>query len=416
LGEKDIYAVLLTKGLEIQFESLVTNEETGEPIRNATMEVYLDNTPVAISADGKGNFSGTLEATERYRVYIKAKGYNDVEEYFTADLTSPDTFAIRKDFKMSVKRFITIKGKVTDELTNDPISAKVEFFELMGDEKVAATTDANAYSASLNLKKVYRAVVSAEGYQTYEEIVSLDEHILGIPYISKDFFLLKPGINPIVKEILVSGKIYEKPDGVSKNGKIVIRDEQNNQIATLNVEAGSGYQIKLNTNTIYNFFVESEGLEDVSERIVFKVSKYDTKTTRHFFLQKPTKNYLAFKTIYFQFDKSELLEESVTVLNSIRKILLEFPESKVDISGHTDAMGPYDYNLELSLQRAKTAHKWLLANGISKDRVTYNYYSFSKPAEPNKNPDGSDNPQGRRKNRRVEFKVYAKAIPESELK
>jgi outer membrane protein OmpA-like peptidoglycan-associated protein len=88
----------------------------------------------------------------------------------------------------------------------------------------------------------------------------------------------------------------------------------------------------------------------------------------------------------------------------------------VDISGHTDAMGPYDYNLELSLQRAKTAHKWLLANGISKDRVTYNYYSFSKPAEPNKNPDGSDNPEGRRKNRRVEFKVYTKAIPESELK
>jgi outer membrane protein OmpA-like peptidoglycan-associated protein/tetratricopeptide (TPR) repeat protein len=413
LGEKDVYAALLTKGLDLQFESLVTNEETGEPIGNATMEVSLDNVPVTISAGGNGRFSGTVKATERYRVLIRAKGYNEVEEYFTADLTSPDTFAIRKDFKMSIQRFITIKGKVTDELTNEPVSAKVEFFELMGDEKVAATIDANAYSASLNLKKVYRAVVSAEGYQTFEEIVSLDEHILGIPFISKDFFLLKPGIQPIVKEILISGKIYEKPDGISKNGKIIIRDEQFNQIATLNVDAESGYQVKLKTNTVYNFFIESEGLEEVSQRIVFKVSKYDTKTTRHFFLQKSTKNYLAFKTIYFQFDKSDLLEEALTVLNSVKKILMEFPEAKVDISGHTDAMGPYDYNLQLSLQRAKTALNWLLANGVSKERVTYNYYSFTKPAEPNRNPDGSDNPDGRRKNRRVEFKVYSKSTPES---
>ncbi len=416
LGEKDIYAVLFTKGLDIQFESLVTNEETGEPIRNATMEIFLDDSPVAISADGKGNFSGTLKATERYRVFIKAKGYNEIEEYFTANLTSPDTFSIRKDFKMSIKRFITMKGTVADELTDEPISAKVEFFELMGDEKVTATTDKDAYSASLNLKKVYKAVVSAEGYQTFEEIVSLDEHILGIPDISKDFFLLKPGAVPVVKEILVSGKIYEKPEGISKKGRIIIRDEQNNQLAILNVDAESGYQIKLKTNTVYHFYIESEGLEEVSQRIVFKVAKDDTKTTRHFFLQKSDKNYLAVKTIYFQFDKSELLAESVTILKSIRKILLEIPEAKVDISGHTDAMGPYNYNLQLSLQRAKTAHKWLLSNGISKDRVTYNYYSFSKPAEPNINPDGSDNPQGRRKNRRVEFKVYTKSTTESESK
>ncbi|MNG34052.1 Photosystem I chlorophyll a apoprotein A2 [compost metagenome] len=72
------------------------------------------------------------------------------------------------------------------------------------------------------------------------------------------------------------------------------------------------------------------------------------------------------------------------------------------------------YNYELSKKRAEATVAYLISKGISPDRLTAKGYGEEVPIAPNTNPDGSDNPAGRAKNRRTEFKILEiNAIPKS---
>ncbi|MBI2280073.1 MAG: OmpA family protein, partial [Bacteroidetes bacterium] len=78
------------------------------------------------------------------------------------------------------------------------------------------------------------------------------------------------------------------------------------------------------------------------------------------------------------------------------------------IKGHTDSKGSDKYNLALSTKRAKQAYSYLTSKGIDKNRLTYRGLGESSPIAPNINIDGSDNPDGRALNRRVEFELMPK--------
>ena len=81
------------------------------------------------------------------------------------------------------------------------------------------------------------------------------------------------------------------------------------------------------------------------------------------------------------------------------------PQIVVEISSHTDSKGKEDFNMKLSQKRAEGVVNYLISKGIAKERLIAKGYGFSKPIAPNTNPDGSDNPLGRDKNRRTEFKI-----------
>src|SRR3546814_15836686 len=84
-------------------------------------------------------------------------------------------------------------------------------------------------------------------------------------------------------------------------------------------------------------------------------------------------------------------------------------------STRTDTLFPYTtlfrsigtetYNQDLSQRRAQSCVDYLISVGIAKDKLIAKGYGESTPIAPNTNPDGSDNPEGRQKNRRTEFKV-----------
>ena len=109
--------------------------------------------------------------------------------------------------------------------------------------------------------------------------------------------------------------------------------------------------------------------------------------------------------VYFAFDKATVLEESFEALNKLAKMLQETPSVSVEISGHTDSKGDDGYNKKLSEARAKSVVEYLVSHGIDKSRLVAAGYGESKPVAPNTNSDGTDNPEGREKNRRTEFKV-----------
>jgi outer membrane protein OmpA-like peptidoglycan-associated protein len=75
---------------------------------------------------------------------------------------------------------------------------------------------------------------------------------------------------------------------------------------------------------------------------------------------------------------------------------------RISVEGHADAIGSQGYNLPLSQRRAETVAQELIANQTRRERVRSQGFGELYPIAPNTNPDGSDNPAGRAKNRRVE--------------
>ena len=85
--------------------------------------------------------------------------------------------------------------------------------------------------------------------------------------------------------------------------------------------------------------------------------------------------------------------------------LNEYPNIEIEMSAHTDSKGSDEYNMTLSDNRAKSVREYILSKGIAAKRITSQGYGETKPVAPNANDDGTDNPEGRQLNRRVEFKI-----------
>ncbi|MDR7194055.1 OmpA family protein [Luteimonas terrae] len=110
--------------------------------------------------------------------------------------------------------------------------------------------------------------------------------------------------------------------------------------------------------------------------------------------------------VNFDFDRATLRPDAVAILNEAVEILQRYPELRVEVAGHTDSVGTDAYNQRLSERRAKAVYDHLASNGIMADRlVGPTGYGESRPIAPNTNADGSDNPEGRARNRRTELNV-----------
>jgi OOP family OmpA-OmpF porin len=110
--------------------------------------------------------------------------------------------------------------------------------------------------------------------------------------------------------------------------------------------------------------------------------------------------------VNFDFDKSKLRPDAIAILNEAIEVLKKYPELKVEVAGHTDSVGTDAYNQKLSERRAKAVYDYLTSNGVDAGRLIGPHgYGESRPIAPNTNPDGTDNPEGRAKNRRTELNV-----------
>jgi outer membrane protein OmpA-like peptidoglycan-associated protein len=110
--------------------------------------------------------------------------------------------------------------------------------------------------------------------------------------------------------------------------------------------------------------------------------------------------------LLFDFDKAAIQPSADPVLQKVADVIRQYPDAFILIDGYTDSKGPDDYNLDLSDRRAVAVKDWLMTKGgVVKATMTTRGWGEAKPIAPNANPDGSDNPEGRRQNRRVEIIV-----------
>jgi OOP family OmpA-OmpF porin len=101
--------------------------------------------------------------------------------------------------------------------------------------------------------------------------------------------------------------------------------------------------------------------------------------------------------VLFGFDSAEIKSVAYPMLDEASDILKKNPELNVEIDGHTDNMGPADYNMKLSERRANAVMEYFISKGIDAKQLTIKGFGLTKPAA------GNDTEEGRAKNRRVEL-------------
>jgi outer membrane protein OmpA-like peptidoglycan-associated protein len=89
--------------------------------------------------------------------------------------------------------------------------------------------------------------------------------------------------------------------------------------------------------------------------------------------------------------------------DSVKTYLGLNPNASLKIIGHTDSIGSDAYNLDLGLRRARNARKYFVDSLGVKAKIEVESLGKQRPAAPNSTPAGKDNPEGRQKNRRVNF-------------
>ena len=108
--------------------------------------------------------------------------------------------------------------------------------------------------------------------------------------------------------------------------------------------------------------------------------------------------------LFFEYGSAELnplaTEKIIFIADFSREEL--HSERRIAVEGHTDSHGSEEYNMELSSKRANAVTALMEAHGASSYAIETAWFGESRPKVPNELSDGSDNPEGRAVNRRVE--------------
>jgi outer membrane protein OmpA-like peptidoglycan-associated protein len=122
--------------------------------------------------------------------------------------------------------------------------------------------------------------------------------------------------------------------------------------------------------------------------------------------KKATNIAFRLKNINFGLDSSNINPIAARELDKLVELLNDNLDiTKMELSSHTDSIASADYNQALSQRRAQSTVDYLVKKGIARDRLVAKGYGESKPVARNTNPNGTDNPEGRARNRRTEFRI-----------
>ncbi len=161
------------------------------------------------------------------------------------------------------------------------------------------------------------------------------------------------------------------------------------------------FRLLLPEGDIYN--IALKGLGENQEYNTFSIPKTPGRYAMSTILIKyePAK-YFTLKNLQFESGKATLLSNSESILSELIELLQLKPAMKIEIGGHTDAIGNDEANTLLSQERAEAVKKYLLQKGkIASDRIIAKGYGESQPISDN------ETEKGRQLNRRTEVTIIS---------
>lgn len=315
-----------------------------------------------------------------------------------------------------------IQSTTTDENGNfkfDKLSMDENYLIKIDESDESKLNQAKLYITNSNGEKVILANKSGKGKFNFK----------ALPYTYYDELELLEEIDESLLTINIYGQVYKKlPGDYSEGMEILILDEDGNVIGKARTDKDGKFIFdKLAPDEVYLFMLE-EGddnynviLLDENGKVIDAAKKSGGKFKYHRLTSDKTiitlineidevikiaenENFIISKILY-DYDSYEINEPSKKELDKLITILKKNKGIGVELSSHTDDIGSTSFNLSLSQKRADAAVEYILSKGIEKKRIIAKGYGKAHPIAPNKLPNGDDNPEGRAKNRRTEFKV-----------
>lgn len=200
----------------------------------------------------------------------------------------------------------------------------------------------------------------------------------------------------------LKGKVTDKETGKMLTAQYELVNLSTARSVVINQTDPSGnFLVCIPSGYNYGLNVSCDGYLFYSENFMFEgdhsIKEPFLKRIRLSPLRVGEKMLLA--NVFFEIDSWQLKKESITELNRLCDLLKKNKEIKVEIGGYTDATGSDVHNLSLSEKRALSVVDFLVANGISSDRLKYKGYG-------NKSPVGDNvTSEGRKLNRRTEVQI-----------
>lgn len=249
-------------------------------------------------------------------------------------------------------------------------------------------------------------------YSYYEELKPIDE------------------VDESLLSINIFGQVYKKlPGDYGNEMKIFVVDENGNIIGTAKTDKNGKFVFeKLSPDEAYLFKLEEDDegyniiILDENGKIIDNAKKIARNRYNYKRLSSDktiitlineedevikiaeNENFIISKILY-DYDSFEINAASKKELDKLITLLQKNKEIGVELSSHTDDIGSANFNLNLSQKRADAAVEYIISKGIAKEKIIAKGYGKAHPIAPNKFPNGKDNPEGRAKNRRTEFKV-----------
>jgi outer membrane protein OmpA-like peptidoglycan-associated protein len=395
---------------------------------------YLDNgkmqAGVSISSNIGGNWSKPvgLNITNDYN-------YNEKANYFLTNNRQTLLMSVERDDSHG-DRDLYVSFMKSDSVWTEPLNLG-DVINTAGEESAPflASDDRTLYYSSNGFSgyggnDIYVSKRLDDSWTSWSEPENLGPEInspledlfFNIP-ASSDYAYYSRGVSekntdifrvklPIVKNpepwVTVKGKVLDE-NGNPVNAKIIyerLPDGKTMGIAQTNPATGE-YEIRLPGGHLYGVRAEAKDKLSESQNLDLSNTTADVVIEHKDFNLEPIKMAtvqenatITLNNIFFDFDKVTLKQESFPELNRIVDLMNQKTKMTIEIAGHTDAIGPDAYNLDLSQRRAKSVMNYLIENGkINKDRISIAFFGESKPIESN------DTREGRKKNRRVEFKI-----------
>ncbi len=246
--------------------------------------------------------------------------------------------------------------------------------------------------------------VSTNGQNAY---YSFERRMNGMPNQSLIFTFEYPenqGISKISNYI--TGNVYEIGSNKPLKAKIELVDKANDEVVSVfesNKTTGEYFSI-LNEGGDYALYVESDGYLFESRAIALNDSIGHSEPIHEDFYLKPIEKgeRTQLSNIYFDVNSDQIRPESFNEIDRVANFLTKNPSVSIEISGHTDDTGSEEYNMQLSINRAKAVYNELMERGINQNRITYKGYGMTRPVSTNQDE------SSRQSNRRIEFEVLSR--------
>ena len=205
------------------------------------------------------------------------------------------------------------------------------------------------------------------------------------------------------RTLWVKGKVFDKKTNTGLPSSVELTDITNRKmVSKLQTDEEGNYLVTLPAGKDYAFNVTRKGYLFYSDNFSLIDNNIDSSLTVDIPLQPIEAGaFIVLKNIFFDVNKFQLKQESLTELDKVSMLLNDNPKLNIQISGHTDNVGKSADNLALSLNRAKAVTAYLLGKGIDPKRITSKGYGASKPVSSN------DTEQGKALNRRTELSVIS---------